>query len=92
MPCVGALIPRRSCSSTTLVPAPSAPPASWASVAGRLVRSAGQRPRLRLRPPAEWRADSGRALADGTVRGSSSRLLVEFLQERYELYAHNAMQ
>jgi hypothetical protein len=31
---------------------------------------------------------SGQALADGTVRGSSSRLLVEFLQEHYELYAH----
>jgi len=31
---------------------------------------------------------SGKALADGTVRGSSSRLLVEFLQERYEQYAH----
>jgi hypothetical protein len=31
---------------------------------------------------------SGRALADGTVLGSSSRLLVEFLQERYERYAH----
>jgi len=27
-------------------------------LAGRLVRSAGQRPRLRLRPPAEWRADT----------------------------------
>jgi hypothetical protein len=30
----------------------------------------------------------GQALVDGTVRGSSSRLLVKFHLERYELYAH----
>jgi hypothetical protein len=30
----------------------------------------------------------GQALVDGTVPGSSSRFLVEFPLERYELYAH----
>jgi hypothetical protein len=30
----------------------------------------------------------GQVLADGTVQGSSTRLLVEFPLECYELYAH----
>jgi len=47
------------------------------SQAGAFVRRAGALVRI------------GRALVDGIVRGSSSRLLVEFLQERYERYAHN---
>jgi hypothetical protein len=42
---------------------------------------------LVLTPQAGAFVRGGRALADGTVRGSSSRLLVEFLQERYE-HAH----
>jgi hypothetical protein len=29
------------------------------------------------------------ALVDGAIQGSSFRLLVKFLLERYELYAHN---
>jgi hypothetical protein len=54
---VGARIPRCSCSSTTLVLAPSAP-LVWVSVAEWLVRSAGQRRRLRPRLLAEWRVDT----------------------------------
>jgi hypothetical protein len=43
---------------------------------------------LVLTPQASAFIRGGQALADGTVWGSSSRLLVEFLLERYELYAH----
>jgi hypothetical protein len=43
---------------------------------------------LVLTPQAGAFVRGGQALADGTVRGSSSRLLIEFLLERYELYAH----
>jgi hypothetical protein len=43
---------------------------------------------LVLTPQAGAFVRGGWALADGTVQGSSSRLLVEFLQERYERYAH----
>jgi hypothetical protein len=43
---------------------------------------------LVLTPQAGTFVRGGQALADGTVWGSSSRLLVEFLLERYELYAH----
>ena len=45
---------------------------------------------LVLTPQAGAFVRGGQALADGTIRGSSSRLLVEFLLERYELYAHRA--
>jgi hypothetical protein len=41
-----------------------------------------------LTPQASVFVHGGLVLADGTVRGSSSRLLVEFPLERYELYAH----
>jgi len=43
---------------------------------------------LVLTPQAGAFVRGGQALADGTVWGSSSRLLVEFLLEHYELYAH----
>jgi hypothetical protein len=43
---------------------------------------------LVLTPWAGAFVPSGLALADGTVQGSSFRLLVKFLLERYELYAH----
>jgi hypothetical protein len=43
---------------------------------------------LVLTPQAGAFVRGGQALADGTVWGSSSRLLVEFLLECYELYAH----
>jgi hypothetical protein len=43
---------------------------------------------LVLTPQAGAFVRDGQALADGTVWGSFSRLLVEFLLERYELYAH----
>ena len=43
---------------------------------------------LVLTPQAGAFVRGGQALADGTIWGSSSRLLVEFLLERYELYAH----
>jgi hypothetical protein len=43
---------------------------------------------LVLTPQAGAFVRGGQALADGTVWGSSLRLLVEFLLERYELYAH----
>ena len=115
IPCIGARIPRRSCSSTTLVLPLPAPLTRWVSVAGRLVRSIGWRSRLRLRSLREGRmylyvsdvwwtlryeesfvltpqagafVHGGQALVDGIIWGSSSRLLVEFLLERYELYAH----
>jgi hypothetical protein len=42
---------------------------------------------LVLTPQASAFVCGSQALADGTVWGSSSRLLVEFLLERYELYA-----
>jgi hypothetical protein len=41
-----------------------------------------------LTPQAGVFVHGGLVLADGTVRGSSSKLLVEFPLERYELYAH----
>jgi hypothetical protein len=44
---------------------------------------------LVLTPQAGAFVHGGQALADGTVWGSSSRLLVEFLLERYDLYAHS---
>ena len=44
---------------------------------------------LVLTPQAGAFVCGGLALVDGAVRGSSSRLLVKFLLERYELYAHN---
>jgi hypothetical protein len=43
---------------------------------------------LVLTPQAGAFVRGSQALADGTVWGSSSRVLVEFLLERYELYAH----
>jgi hypothetical protein len=43
---------------------------------------------LVLTPQAGAFVRGGQALADGTVWGSSSRLLVEFLLEHYQLYAH----
>jgi hypothetical protein len=43
---------------------------------------------LVLTPQAGAFVRGGQALADGTIWGSSSRLLVEFLLEHYELYAH----
>jgi hypothetical protein len=46
---------------------------------------------LVLTPQAGALVRGGQALVDGTVWGSSSRLLVEFLLEHYELYAHNAL-
>jgi hypothetical protein len=45
---------------------------------------------LVLTPQASAFVHGGLVLADGTVQGSSSRLLVEFPLERYELYAHIA--
>ena len=44
---------------------------------------------LVLTPQASAFNRGGQAVADGTVWGSSSRLLIEFLLERYELYAHS---
>ena len=41
-----------------------------------------------LTPQAGAFVCGSQALADGTIWGSSSRLLVEFLLELYELYAH----
>jgi hypothetical protein len=46
---------------------------------------------LILTPQAGEFVRGGQALADGTVWGSSLRLLVEFLLECYELYAHRLM-
>jgi hypothetical protein len=43
---------------------------------------------LVLTPQAGTFVRGGLALADGTVRGSSSRLLIKFPLECYELYAH----
>jgi hypothetical protein len=43
---------------------------------------------LILTPQAGAFVCGSQALVDGTVWGSSSRLLVEFLLECYELYAH----
>jgi hypothetical protein len=43
---------------------------------------------LILTPQAGAFARGGQALVDGTVWGSSSRLLVEFPLECYKLYAH----
>jgi len=43
---------------------------------------------LVLTPQAGTFVPGSLALVDGTVRGSSSRFLVEFPLERYELYAH----
>jgi hypothetical protein len=43
---------------------------------------------LVLTPRASVFVPGSLALADGTDRGSSSRFLVEFPLERYELYAH----
>jgi hypothetical protein len=43
---------------------------------------------LELTPQAGTFVRGGKALAGGTIWGSSSRLLVEFFLERYELYAH----
>jgi hypothetical protein len=45
---------------------------------------------LVLTPWAGALVPDGLALADGTIRGSSSRFLVEFPLEHYELYAHNS--
>jgi hypothetical protein len=47
---------------------------------------------LVLTPQANAFVRGGQALVDGTVWGSSSRLLIEFLLERYELYAHSIHQ
>jgi hypothetical protein len=44
---------------------------------------------LVLTPWASTFVRGGQVLADGTVWGSSLRLLIEFLLERYDLYAHN---
>jgi len=43
---------------------------------------------LVLTPQAGAFVRGSQALVDGTVWGSSSRLLIEFPLERYELYAH----
>ena len=45
---------------------------------------------LVLTPQAGAFIRGSQALADGTIWGSSSRLLVEFLLEHYELYAHTS--
>jgi hypothetical protein len=46
---------------------------------------------LVLTPQAGVFVRGGQALVDRTVWGSSSRLLVVFLLERYELYAHKKL-
>jgi len=46
---------------------------------------------LVLTPWAGASVTGGQVLVDGTVRGSSSRFLVEFPLERYELYAHTML-
>ncbi len=43
---------------------------------------------LVLTPQAGAFVRGGQAPADGIIWGSSTRLLAEFLLERYELYAH----